>query len=144
MKETIVHSRTVSGLLLDFKPAHVSNHPLSQNTKLKQSLVSFTFSAPSRFSSWLSVHVTQGCYMPSLLLHLNWFLGDLSTWSSNLQALLIYSQITDLFPVFLGSPLTYISQKIKCYFKLPAVPDRMTFHKQHELASRILLYSSVS
>lgn len=60
MKETIVHSRTVSGLLLDFKPARVSNHPLSQNTKLKESLVSFTFSTPSRFSSWLSVHGNTG------------------------------------------------------------------------------------
>lgn len=57
MRETIVHSRTVSGLLLNSKPARVSHHPLSQNTKLKENLVSSACSA--MFSSWLSVHVTQ-------------------------------------------------------------------------------------
>ena len=48
-----------------------------------------------------------------------------------------------LIPCILGTPLTYISPKIKCYFKLPAVPDRTAFHKQHELASRILLHSAL-
>lgn len=38
-----------------------------------------------------------------------------------------------LIPCILGTPLTYISPKIKCYFKLPAVPDRMAFHSSMNL-----------
>lgn len=142
MRETIVHLRTVSGLLLDFKPARVSNHPLSEHQAEGE---------PGFIHVQCAIQVL---FMVFCACNTGLFPAFFVTSSKLVSRRSFYMVFQSsgspyifsnhwLIPCILGSPLTYISQKIKCYFKLPAVPDRMAFHKQHELASRILLHSTL-